>query len=231
MIVEKNKTQQNTGESVSGATEITQVNPMTQAYNAVREILETIKEDPNDPDSPQYFKTIKIDNGQLSRIKNNKWNKEYSIAFPAIFIHFIDVNFLVGQSNIAEGKGVMRIHYVLNRLNNSDDVVETEIFEMFSRINAAIQGQKMKYPALSRRFQLAYWDQPLSFDDGLQQLWIDYDIWFTDYTAQSDRNYVETHIVIPPFTDHSDQEEENRNGHEDHKDPTFDEQSGFVIPE
>lgn len=230
MIVEKNKTQQDTGSSTGSVTGIEQVNPMTLAYNAVREILETIKEDPNDPDSPQYFKTIKIDNGQLARIKNGKWNKEYSIVFPAIFIHYIDVNFLVGQSNIAEGKGTMRLHYVLNRLNNSDDIVEAEIFEMFSRINAAIQDQKGKYPALSRRFQLSYWDQPLSFDDGLQQLWIDYDIWFTDYTAQTDRNYVETHIVIPPFTDHSDQEEENRNGHSDHKDPTFDEQSGFVIP-
>ena len=229
MIVEKNKPQQIT-EPVNSEPVMTQVNPMTLAYNAVREILETIKEDPNDPDSPQYFKTIKLDNGQLSRIKNNKWNKEYPIVFPAIFIHFINVNFLVGQSSIAEGKGVMRIHYVLNRLNNSDDVYETEIFEMFSRINAAIQDQKNKYQALIRRFQLAYWDQPLSFDDGLQQLWIDYDIWFNDYTAQSDRNYVERHVVIPPFTDHSDQEEENRNGHDDHKDPTFDEQSGFVYP-
>lgn len=229
MIVEKNKTQQSAPQ-VSADPPLTQDNPMTQAYNAVRAILETIREDPDNPDSPQYFKTIKVDNGQLSRIKNSKRNTEYPIAFPAVFIHFVDVNFLVGQSNIAEGKGTMRIHYVLNRLNNSDDVVETEGFEVFTRINAAIQDQKGKYQALLRRFQLSYWDQPLSFDDGLQPYWIDYEVWFSDYTAKSDRNYVETHIVIPPFTDHSDQDEENRNGHTDHKDPSFDEASGFIIP-
>lgn len=229
MIVSKNNTQ--TEETVAGTEVVeTQMNPLTAAYNAVREILMTIREDENDPDSPPYFKTIKFDNGQLARVKGSKRNLEYPIVFPAVFIHFIDVNYNVGQSNIAEGKGSMRIHYVLNRLNNSDDVVETEVLEMFSRINGAIQEQKGKYPALSKRFQLAYWDQPLSFDDGLQPCWIEYDIWFNDYTAYTQRNYVERYIVVPPFTDHSDQLEEHRNGHEDHNEPLYEDLPGFVYP-
>lgn len=226
MIVSKNKTQ-NT-DPVVQETVATQVNPLTAAYNAVREILLTIKEDENDPNSRPYFKTIKLDNGQLARVKGSKRNLEYPIVFPAVFIHFIDVNYNVGQSNIAEGKGSMRIHYVLNRLNNSDDVFEAEPLEMFSRINTAIQDQKGKYTALSRRFQLKYWDQPLSFDDGLQPCWIEYDIWFNDYTAYTQRNYVERYIVAPPFTDHSDQVETHRNGHEDHDNPLYEEVAGFV---
>ena len=230
MIVSKDKSQAATEEIVT-ENEVLQISPLSGAYNAVREILESIKENPNDPNSPQYFKTIKLDNGQLARIKGITRNKEYPIAFPAVFIHFINVYFNVGQSNIAEGKGIMRIHYILNRLNNSDDVVEAEGFEMFSRINAAIQDNKGKYTALSRRFQLSYWDQPLSFDNGLQPFWIDYEIWFNDYTAYRERNYVERFVVMPPFTNHSDQDEANRNGHEDHKDMTYDDVSGFVTPD
>lgn len=230
MIVDKNRQRNTVDEPVLTETVAEPVNPLTAAYNAVREILMTIREDENDPDSPPYFKTIKFDNGQLARVKGSKRNLEYPIVFPAVFIHFIDVNYNVGQSNIAEGKGSMRIHYVLNRLNNSDDIVETEVLEMFSRINTAIQEQKSKYPALSKRFQLAYWDQPLSFDDGLQPCWIEYDIQFNDYSAYTQRNYVERYIVIPPFTDHSDQLEEHRNGHEDHNEPLYEELPGFVYP-
>lgn len=233
MIVSK-QTPQQPAETVYTETVTEPVNPLTAAYNAVREIILTIKEDltikENDPDTPPYFKTVKFDNGQLARVKGSKKNTEYPIVFPAVFIHFIDVNYNVGQSNIAEGKGSMRIHYVLNRLNNSDDVVETEVLEMFSIINTAIQDQKYKYPALSKRLQLAYWDQPLSFDDGLQPCWIEYDIQFNDYTAYTQRNYVERYIVAPPFTDHSDQLEEHRNGHEDHKDPLYEDLPGFVYP-
>lgn len=233
MIVSKKKNQQ-PAETVHTETVAVPVNPLTEAYNAVREIILTIKEDwtikENEPDTPPYFKTVKFDNGQLARVKGRRHNTEYPIVFPAVFIHFIDVNYNVGQSNIAEGKGSMRIHYVLNRLNNSDDVVETEVLEMLSIINTAIQDQKYKYPALSKRFQLAYWDQPLSFDDGLQPCWIEYDIEFNDYTAYTQRNYVERYIVIPPFTDHSDQDEDKRNGHEDHNEPLYEDLPGFVYP-
>lgn len=230
MIVDKNTQQNTVEEPIFTETVAEPINPLTAAYNAVREIISTIREDENNPDSPPYFKTIKFDNGQLARVKGRYRNLEYPIVFPAVFIHFIDVNYKVGQANIAEGKGSMRIHYVLNRLNNSDDIVETEGLEMFSRINTAIQEQKSKYPALAKKFQLAYWDQPLSFDDGLQPYWIEYDIQFNDLSAYTQRNYVERYIVAPPFTDHSDQDEDKRNGHEDHNEPLYEDLPGFVYP-
>lgn len=204
------------------------INALAEAYKAVRKIISEIRVDENDPDSPPLFKTIKFDNGQLARIKNSKHNEEYAIAFPAVFIHFINVYYNVGQSRIGEGKGTMRIHYVLNRLNNSDDEVEVEGLEVFNRINSAINARKADFPALVTRFQLAYWDQPLSFNDGLQPYWIDYQIWFNEYSSYRYAGYIDRYLVMPPFTNHSDQDpENNQDEHADHDKPIYDEVSGF----
>lgn len=216
-------------EIVSEINEIVDTNPMIGAYQAVRKILESIKQDPKDPDSPPLFKTIKLDNGQLNRVKYNEYNREYGIFFPAVFIHFINIYYNVGTSNIAEGKGTMRIHYVLNRLNNSDDDVECEGLDVYKRIVAAIEAQKSDFPALVQRFQLSYWDQPLSFDDALQPYWIDYQIWFQDYTTYAYKNYKDVYITVPPFTQPSDQNEIANPDHiPNHETPKFEDIAGFV---
>jgi hypothetical protein len=205
-----------------------ETNALVEAYLAVRKILFEIKQT-DDPNSPALFKTIKLDNGQLSRIKHNKHNKQDNIAFPAVFIHFVNVYYNVGQSRISEGKATMRIHYVLNTLNLDDDVVEQQGLKLFNTINKAIQANYRSFPALVNRFQLAYWEQPLSFDDGVQPYWIDYDIWFNEYSAYRYKDYVEKHIVMPPFTNHSDQDPtSNPEGHLDHKDVSFDSASEFM---
>lgn len=208
--------------------EVIETNAMVEAYKAVRKILESIKKDPQDPNSPPLFKTIKLDNGQLNRIKNNSHNMEYGVAFPAVFIHFINIYYNVGTSMIAEGKGTMRIHYVLNRLNNSDDEVECEGMEVYKRIVTAIEEQKANFPALVSRFQLAYWDQPLTFDDALQPYWIDYQIWFQDYTAYAYKNYKDVYVTVPPFTQPSDQNEiANPDNMSNHETPKFEDVAGF----
>lgn len=208
--------------------EAVETNAMIEAYKAVRKILESIKKDPKDPDSPPLFKTIKLDNGQLTRIKHNEYNKEYGVVFPAVFIHFVNIYYNVGTSMIAEGKGTMRIHYVLNRLNNSDDEVECEGLEVYKRIVSAIEAQKANFPALVSRFQLEYWDQPLSFDDALQPYWIDYQIWFQDYTAYAFKNYKDVYVTVPPFTQPSDQNEiANPDNMPNHETPKFEEVAGF----
>lgn len=237
MIVDKNKKPVTSTEpelpdtpnpSTDPIQEAVETNAMIGAYKAVREILSSIKKDPKDPDSPPLFKTIKLDNGQLTRIKHNEHNKEYGIVFPAVFIHFINIYYNVGTSKIAEGKGTMRIHYVLNRLNNSDDDVECEGMEIYSRIVSAIEEQKSKFPALVSRFQLEYWDQPLSFDDALQPYWIDYQIWFQDYTAYAYKNYQDVFVTVPPFTQPSDQNEiANPDNMPNHDEPKFEDIAGF----
>lgn len=218
MIVEKKKKEQPTVQEESAYN----ANPLVECYLAVREILETIHIE-DDINKPKLFKTIKLDNGQLSRVKNKRENKEFALGFPAVLIHFVNVYYNVGQSQISEGKGTMRLHYILNTLNNSDDVQELEGFKVFQQINAAIQAQKNKYPALSYRCQLKYWDQPLSFDDGLQPYWIDYELWFKDYTNYIYKDYVDAYVVAPPFTDHSDQKKEcNTHNHSDHTEASMD---------
>lgn len=205
-----------------------QTNALCEVYYAVRDIISKIRVDESNPDSEPYFKTIKMNNGQLSRIKNNKWNKEYALAFPAVFINFINVRYLVEQSRIGDGRAECRIEFVLNALNNGDDEVELEGYRMFQRINGAIMSSKHLYSALVERFRLTYFDQPVSMDDGVQPFWITYEVWFKDYSAYRYKDYVDCHIVVPPFTNHSDQiPEANEYGHSDHKAPTYDEASGF----
>lgn len=236
MIVDKNTVQQGSEvtpvepvEEVSELQEVVDTNPMVGAYKAVRKILESIKKDPKDPNSPPLFKTIKLDNGQVTRIKHNELNNEYGVVFPAVFIHFINIYYNVGTSNIAEGKGTMRIHYVLNRLNNSDDEVECEGMEIYKRIVSAIESQKSNFPALVQRFQLSYWDQPLSFDDALQPYWIDYQIWFQDYTSYAYKDYKDVYVTVPPFTQPSDQNEIANPDHlPNHTEPKFEDVAGFV---
>lgn len=213
---------------ISQEQELYTTNALCEVYRAVKNILGDLKLNENDPDSPPLFRTIKLNNGQLSRLKNNKWNKEYAIAFPAVFLHFINVYYLVQQSRIGEGRATMRIQYVLNRLNNSDADHELEGYELFQRINAAIQDRKHEFPALTERFQLTYFDQPESFDDGLQPFWIDYEVWFSEYSSYRYKNYVDRYIVAPPFTNHSDQNQEcNTDGHDNHKSPTIEDAAGF----
>ena len=154
-----------TDSTVSQEQELYATNALCEVFNAVKNILGDLKLNDQDPNSPPLFRTIKLNNGQLSRLKNNKWNKEYAIAFPAVFLHFIDVRYLVQQSRVGEGRATMRIQYVLNRLNNSDTDFELEGYALFQKINAAIQDRKKEFPALTERFQLTYFDQPESFDD------------------------------------------------------------------
>ena len=45
--------------------EAVETNVMIESYKAVRKILESIKKDPKDPNSPPLFRTIKLDNGQI----------------------------------------------------------------------------------------------------------------------------------------------------------------------
>lgn len=204
--------------------EAVKVNAMSETYLALRSILEGIHINPDDDSSPLLFRTIKLESGQLTRIKTNEFNKEYAIGFPACFIHYINMNWLVGQSNINAGRCTVRIHYVLNNLNNGDDDVELSGFRTFELINAAINSNKDKFPALVNKFQLAYWDMPETLDDGVQPYWIDYEVAFNDYTAYRYKDYVERYIVMPPFTNHSDQlPENNKDGHENHTEPTIEE--------
>lgn len=204
-----------------------QLNPLEQVYYATRRALREIHVNPDDDTSPLLFKTIKIDNGQFERVVRSKGNTEYGIAFPAAFIRFVNVRYLVAQQRIGEGRATMRIRFVLNDLNNSDEKVETHGFRVFQQINEAIQDAKNTEPALNERCNLTYFDMPESLDNGLQPYWVDYEIWFRSTSGFQYRNWVDRYLVIPPFTNHSDAPEHDEEEHGNHLTPVIEEVARF----
>lgn len=200
-------------------------NPFVNMYNAVRRAILTVRENPDDPAAPPFFKTIAIDNGQFSRLIRSE-NLEYEVAFPAVFIHFVNVRYLVAQQRIGEGRATMRVRFILNTLNNSDPERECDPFIVFQRLNVAIQDAKNHEPALNERCNLTYFDMPLT-TNMLQAYWIDYEVWFREYSAWRYRDWVKRYLVMPPFTQHSDAPQHDTENHGLHSTPTFEESSGF----
>ena len=200
-------------------------NPFVNMYDAVRRAILTVREDPDNSASPPLFKTIAIDNGQFTRLIRSE-NLEYEIAFPAVFIHFVNVRYLVAQQRVGEGRATMRVRFILNTLNNSDAERECDPFIVFQRLNVAIQDAKNREPALNERCNLTYFDMPLT-TNMLQAYWIDYEVWFREYSAWKYRDWVKRYLVMPPFTQHSDAPQHDTDNHGKHNSPTYDESTGF----
>lgn len=200
-------------------------NPFVNMYEAVRRALLTLRENPDNPSTPPYFKTVRMDNGQYERIIRDD-NMEYEVAFPAVFVHFTNVRYLVQQQRLGEGRATMRIRFILNNLNNSDSSMECEPFRIFQRINVAIQDAKSYEPALNERCNLLYFDMPTT-TNMLQAYWVDYEVWFRESSAWKYRKWVERYVVMPPFTDHSDAPQHDDENHGDHKVPGYDEVTGY----
>lgn len=193
-------------------------NALAEMYLAVKRAVLTIREVEDDPASAPFFKTATLDNGQFNRIVLSE-NIETEIAFPAIFVHYTNVRYLVQQQRIGQGRAVMRVRFILNTLNNQDPDAEIIPFQVFQKVNKAIQDAKNYEPSLSERCQLLYFDMPTT-TNMLQAYWIDYEVWFRETSAWKYRNWVERYVVIPPFTNHGDAPERDTEGHGDHPRPT-----------
>lgn len=61
-------------------------NPFVNMYQAVKRAIQTIKEDPDDPLSPPFFKTIAIDNGQFARIVRGETRNMRPFFRPSLSI-------------------------------------------------------------------------------------------------------------------------------------------------
>ena len=206
-----------------------------QVVRAIEEILKNVRWEYDNPESPLIFRTVQWNCGQFGRIVRKGVNKEYAIAFPAAFVHFVQTEYLVSQQRIGEGRAKLRIQFILNRLNNLDYEHELDHLYVAERIDQEITLHKGEYECLSDRCKLQYWDFPESFDDGLQPGWLTYEIWFREEYIWHKRNVVYKHLIMPPFTYHSDQKpSSNEMGHVDADHPaSYDEASRFVksIPE
>lgn len=201
-----------------------------EVLEAIKSILKEVRWQYGVENSPKIFKTVKNDDGQYERIIRKSGNIEYEVAFPAAFVHFVDTQYLVSQQRIGEGRAKLRIHFVLNTLNTHDDQVENLPYYVMERIDQEITEHKSEYDCLSERCQLVYWDFPQSFDYGLQPGWLTYEIWFRESNIWINRKKVYRHMVMTPFTNHSDQTEEaNENGHTNSEHPIdFESSTTFV---
>lgn len=216
-----------------GVVEVPQQIPsggIIEVLEAIKSILKEVRWQYGVENSPKIFKTVKNDDGQYERIIRKSGNTEYEVAFPAAFVHFVDTQYLVSQQRIGEGRAKLRIHFVLNTLNTHDDQVENLPYYVMERIDQEITEHKSEYDCLSERCQLVYWDFPQSFDYGLQPGWLTYEIWFRESNIWINRKKVYRHMVMTPFTNHSDQTEEaNENGHTNSEHPIdFESSTTFV---
>lgn len=182
---------------------------LISCFATIKKILMRIPADPNDitdPTDPNFiplFFTVGLDTGQFERNISNVQNSDYDIRYPAAFIRFINVRYLVDQNRTNEGRAQMRIRYILNTLNNQDDTKEIECFQVFERVNNAIQDAKATEVALQERCNLMYWDMPTSADM-LQPYWIDYELFFREDSSYQYRDWIKKYIVHPPFTNFDD---------------------------
>lgn len=205
-----------------------QLNPISEMYYAFRRVLLSIPENENDPNSKPLFNMVKLDTGQFDRIVFDKCNSQDAIAFPAAFIRFTEVRYLVSQQRLGEGRATVRIRFVLNDLANEDYDHECHGFDVFQKINQAIQDAKGREVALSERCTLQYFDMPETMSRGLQAYWIDYGVYFDDISAWKYRNWIERYLVFPPFTNHSDAPQFDFEGHGNHYEVSYDEATKFA---
>lgn len=202
------------------------------AFKAVKEILSNVRWRYGDKGSPRIFNGVYHDDGQFERICKVGSNPEDAIAFPACFIHFVDIHWLKPSSRKTEGRATLRIRFVMNRLNVHDNTeTETEGYYVAERIKQEIALHKDEYPALEKRCHLNYIYKLQSFDKGLQPWWMDYEVWFNENNIWYERNIKKVHLVFPPFVNHSDQTDPKQNPlnhtNANHQ-RTYDEASDFV---
>ena len=194
--------------------------------NTIGEVFQALKRailKLRNPDKTPYFQTVAMDTGQVERLLDME-NTEYETAFPACFIRFVDVHFLVSQQRIGEGRCTCRIRFVLNRLDNQDVEWETFPFYVAEKVNEVIQAAKDSEPALSERCNLTYFDMPQR-TNMLQVYWLDYEVYFKISSAEKYKDWIRRYVIHPPFTNNSD----INNGKPNVEKPTYDEASTLNI--
>lgn len=201
--------------------------------HSIMDILRQVTWEYGVTDSPKIFKTVQYDDGQYQRIIKKSANLEEGIAFPAAFVHLINVNWLVSAQRFKEGRAELRIRFILNRLDTHNAEHDTDVYYVAERIHQTITELKGNYDCLQKRCNLTYVDPMESFDYSLQPCWMTYEVWFDTTSVWVSRNKTLRRIVTPPFTNHSDQDQSdpanNIHNHTNFSHPrTYDEATGFA---
>ena len=223
-----------------------EINPMEDALVAITEILtQNLMKGPDgkiyirkvDEELPKdlykpFFQTIQVENGQVDRLIHTRENTEDVIPLPAIFHHFIDMHWDVGTGTIGACKAIYRMKVVLNNLDIDQYGTQMSMYRVAHAIINCLSIYTGKYSAFTQRFQLDYFDPMETWTKGIQYFWLQYQIYFRDYSTYAYRYYIKRHVVCPPFTNHSDQLPENNDfGHEEHTERNYDEASKYLYPD
>lgn len=214
-----------------------EANGPVDIIQAFKEMLREVTWEYGVENSPKIFKTVQFADGQYERVVNghNSENMEEGIAFPAAFVHFINVNWLTTAQRFNDGRAELRIRFVLNRLDTHNDEHDVDVYRVAERIHQTILEKKGNYECLQKRCYLTYVDPMETFNYSLQACWMTYDIWFTTVSIWATRNKTLRKIVCPPFTNHSDQDQSdpdtNIHGHTNASHPTtYDEATSYGFP-
>lgn len=204
VIVTENKA---TEEPPVAKPEQIEANGPIDVLKSIMKILEQVTWEYGVPNSPKIFKTVQYDTGQYERIVRKSGNTEETLLFPAAFVHFIEVNWITSAQRFNDGRAILRIRFILNRLDTHNKEHEMDVYYVAERIHQTITELKGNYECLTKKCDLTYVDPLESFDNGLQPCWLTYDIWFTTVNIWVTRNKVLRKLVFPPFTNHSDQDQ------------------------
>lgn len=209
-----------------------EANGAVDVLHAIIDIVKQVTWQYGVKDSPKIFNTVQYDDGQYERIIHKKANMEEGIAFPAAFVHFIQCTWSTTMQRFNEGHVLLRIRFILNRLDTHNPEHDTDVYYVSERINQTIQQLRKNYPCLDKRCMLTYVDPMESFDNSLQPCWMTYEIWFTTVNVWVSRLRTTRRIVCPPFTNHADQNqddpENNLHNHTNLSHPvTYDEATAF----
>lgn len=196
-----------TGNIKPGIPKMLTYNAVMEALEAIKQILKKVRWEYGVADSPLIFKTVQRDTGQYQRIIMKEHNNEFTLGFPAAFFHLINWRYLTSAKRINEGRAELRIKFILNRLNPQDDYHDFDVEYVAERIHETIQEEIPNYPILQERCQLMYIDPMESFDNSLQPCWMTYELWFKTDNIWYSRNRIQKYVVMPPFTNHSDQDQ------------------------
>ena len=203
------------GQTISPTPEVHEVkeiaqmpsNGIIEVFKAVKQILREVRWEYGNPNSPFIFKTVQRNDGQFERIIKRDVNKEDTLSFPAAFIHFINIRWLKPSGRIREGRAELRIKFIMNRLNVHDNNdTETEIDYVAQRIKQDFEEKRYNYECLTERLSLDYYDPMQTFNNSLHACWMNCDIWFRETSIWVTRNKIRKHLVIPPYTNHADQD-------------------------
>lgn len=209
-----------------------EANGPVDVLKSIIDILKQVTWEYGVPNSPKIFKTVQYDDGQYERIIRKSGNTEEAISFPAAFVHFIDVNWITSAQRFNDGRAILRIRFMLNRLDTHNSEHSMDVYYVAERIHQTIIELRGNYECLTKKCNLTYVDPLESFNNGLQPCWLTYEIWFTTINIWVTRNKVLRKIVMPPFTNHSDQDQSdpdtNIHNHTNISHPTtYDESTKF----